>query len=333
MSTLFSTSSRGCRRADLREYGLHRLDRLPQPLLVDRCVRDVEHEVRDECLLERRGESLDQLRRQATNEPDRVGDEVALSVVYERPGRRVECLEQAVVHGGVRSCQCVQERRLTDVRVAGQRDGRSARPLTLLAPGRAPALEAAEAPLDERDSGSRDAAVALELTLTGPAGADAATQPLQVLPHPAHAWKVVLELRELHLKLSLGGPRVLREDVEDELRAIDDAGLQRVLERALLRRAQLLVDQQDLCLGPGVRLLELRELSLADEGPRVRVRAVLHELADRSHTCGTRELAKLGKLALAVHSFRENADDEAALGLRLGAGIGLPHRHRRIMPR
>ena len=65
-------------------------------------------------------------------------------------------------------------------------------------------------------------AVALELRLTRAARADAAAEPLEVLPHAAHARQVVLELRELDLELALGADGVLGEDVEDQLRAVDD---------------------------------------------------------------------------------------------------------------
>ena len=57
-----------------------------------------------------------------------------------------------------------------------------------------------------------------------------------MLPHAAHAREVVLELRELDLELSLGRRRVLGEDVEDQLRPVDDARVERVLEEPLLRR-------------------------------------------------------------------------------------------------
>ena len=85
----------------------------------------MEDEIRDERLLERRREALDELRRQSPDESDGVGHEVALAVVLERAGRRVERLEQAIVDGCVRSGERVQERRLPDVRVAGERDGRT----------------------------------------------------------------------------------------------------------------------------------------------------------------------------------------------------------------
>ena len=64
-----------------------------------------------------------------------------------------------------------------------------------------------------------------------------------MLPHATHARQVVLELGELDLELSLGARRVLGEDVEDQLRPVDDAGGQGILERALLRRLELAVDE------------------------------------------------------------------------------------------
>ena len=67
-----------------------------------------------------------------------------------------------------------------------------------------------------------------------------------MLPLPAHARQVVLELRELDLELPLGADGVLGEDVEDQLRPVDDARLERVLEVALLRRLELVVDDQRL---------------------------------------------------------------------------------------
>src|SRR5205823_6607138 len=93
---------------------------------------------------------------------------------------------------------------------------------------------------------------------------------LEVLPHAAHARQVVLELRELDLELALGADGVLREDVEDQLRPVDDARLQRVLEQALLRRRQLVVDEQHL----GIRLA-VRSLQLVDVPSESRAEAAL----------------------------------------------------------
>ena len=168
-----------------------------------------------------------------------------------------------------RTGERVQERRLADVRVAGERDGRRVRALALAAPRRALLRQAREPAAEHRRAAAREAAVGLELRLAGASRADAAAEALEVLPHAPHARQVVLELRELDLELSLGGHRVLGEDVEDQLRAIDDARVERVLERALLRRVELVVDEEHLGARLLVRALQLLELPLAHVGARV----------------------------------------------------------------
>ena len=57
----------------------------------------MQDEVGDERLLERRREALDELVRQAADEADGVGDEVAAALVLEAARRRVERLEEPVV--------------------------------------------------------------------------------------------------------------------------------------------------------------------------------------------------------------------------------------------
>src|SRR4029079_4073008 len=108
---------------DLTQNRLDRRDLLREQLVGQRAVDDVEDEVRDERLLERRGEALDELRRQTADEADRVGDQVALPVVGERSRRRVERLEEAILDGDLGAGERVQQRRLADVRVSRERDG------------------------------------------------------------------------------------------------------------------------------------------------------------------------------------------------------------------
>ena len=93
-------------------------------LLGRRTIDDVQDQVGDERLLERRREALDELVRQAADEADRVGDEIAAALVLEAARRRVEGLEEAVATETVGPGERVQERRLADVRVPGERDRR-----------------------------------------------------------------------------------------------------------------------------------------------------------------------------------------------------------------
>src|SRR4029450_9321040 len=111
------------------------------------------------------------------------------------------------------------------------------RPLSFLAAHVALLAEVLETPAQERDAAARAAAVRFELRLTGPACSDpgaerahAAAEAFEVLPQTAHARQVVLELRELDLQLAFGAARVLREDVEDQLGAVDNSRLQGILE-------------------------------------------------------------------------------------------------------
>ena len=315
-------------RADLVEDRVDGGDLLDEPLLGGGRVDDVEHEIGDERLLERRGEALDELVRQAPDEADGVGDEVAAALVLEAARRRVERLEQPVADGDAGVGERVEERRLAGVRVAGERDRRRLAAAALLAADVALAAEAPQPLAEQRDAAAREAAVGLELRLAGAARADAAAEPLEVLPHPAHARQVVLELRELDLELALGADGVLGEDVEDQLRAVDDARLERVLERALLRRAELVVDDEHLRLGVSPYV----SLSSSSFPLPTNVRGSGRDRCWTTWRDGldarrARELLELGDLVGRVGAGREHGEDEPALGLGRRRAIGLFHRH------
>ena len=153
-----------------------------------------------------------------------------------------------------------------------------------------------------------------------------------MLPQAAHAREVVLELRQLDLELALGAHRVLGEDVEDQLRPVDDPRLERVLERPLLHGAELVVDEQHLRAGRRIVLFQLRELSLADVTPRIRPRTVLGQRVDRLDACGARQLLQLGQLLLRNDALGQNREGKPALGLGARRRIGLVCRHATIMP-
>jgi hypothetical protein len=192
----------------------------------------MDDQVGEERLLERRREPLYELVRQPADEADRVRDEVPAPVLLERTRGRVERLEEAIVHGHVRVRERVQKRRLPRVRIARKSDNRDRGRPPALALRLAAALERAEPFLQDGDPAPRKPPVGLELRLPRPASprADAAARPLEVAPHASHAREVVLELGEFDLELALGAHGVQREDVEDELRPVEDADVERLLE-------------------------------------------------------------------------------------------------------
>jgi hypothetical protein len=319
-------------RADLVKDRLDRGNRLVQPLVCHRGVGDVENELGGKRLLEGGGEALDQLVRKAADESDRVGDEVAAPVVVEAPRRRVECLEEPVVHRDVGVGQGVQEGRLAGIGVAGEGDHGRVASLPGLPLRLAPALKPPQALPEHADSSPRQPAVGLELRLARAARPDPTSEPLEMLPHAAHPREVVLELGELDLELSFGRHRVLGEDVEDELRPVDDTQLELVLEPPLLARVEIVVHDQRLGVRVADGTAELGKLSLAHVRAGIGGRPALNELADGYYTRRAEELAKLGQLVLDIRALRHDGSEEAALGLGPWRGIRLALTHGWIMP-
>ena len=128
---------------------------------------------------------------------------------------------------------------------------------------------------------------------------------------PAHAREVVLELGELDLQLAFGAPCVLREDVEDQLRPIDDARLQRVFERALLGRRELVVDEQHLGRRSRRTRLQLASLPLPTN-----VRGSGRSRCWTSSATGSTPAVRASSRSSASSSspsdsLREHAEDEA----------------------
>ena len=321
-------------RTDLGQHGVHGSDHLLELLVTHRGIHDVQDQIRDERLFERRREALNELGRQPADEADGVRDEVALAVVLEAPRRRVERLEEPVVDRHVRVRERVQERRLTDVRVAREGDRGNLRPLALLAPQSPLLLDLLEPAAEHDDPPVREPAVGFQLRLARPTRADAGSyrpgapaEPLEVLPHPAHPGQVVLELRELDLELALGARGVLGKDVEDQLRPVHHPSVERVLERPLLGRIELAVDEEHVRLGPRVLRLQLLELPLADVGARIGTGALLHQLRDGLDECRPGELLQLGQLVVGVGALREECQHEPPLGLSARLRFWLTRRH------
>ena len=298
-SILFSTSSRGISSAPIS---------LSTDSTAAICAtsssssaeasHDVQDEVARERLLERRREGLDQAVRQLPDEPDRVRDDVGASEVVEGARRRVERVEEAVGGRDLGAGERVQQRRLADVRVAGERDRGQRVALAPLAQRRRVCPHALEAPLEQGDAVAGEPAVGLELGLARASCADAAAEPLEVLPHPAHALQVVLELGELDLELALGAVGM------QSRRCRGSRGSGRPRASRACPRGGAAGSASDRPRTPRPRPCTSRHsarssstLPLADVGPGVGRGAVLHDLADDLDAGGTKELVHLGELA------------------------------------
>ena len=98
---------------------------------------------------------------------------------------------------------------------------------------------------DRVDARADAPAVGFELRFAGASRADAAAEPRQRVAGADQPRQQVFQLRELHLQLAFARPRAPREDVEDELRAIDDLAADRLFDLPQLRRRQLVVEDDD----------------------------------------------------------------------------------------
>src|SRR5687767_3246571 len=90
--------------------------------------------------------------------------------------------------------------------------------------------------------------IRFELRFAGSSCADAAAETRERGVRPHETRHQVLELGELDLELAFARLRATREDVEDQLRAIDDLAIEDAFEVAQLRGAQLVVEDHD--VGP-----------------------------------------------------------------------------------
>jgi len=86
------------------------------------------------------------------------------------------------------------------------------------------------------------AAIDFELGLTWSARADAAGLPREVAPHAGEAGEEVLELGEFDLQATFAGARPARENIENQLGAIDHLTVREFLEIAALRGGKLVIE-------------------------------------------------------------------------------------------
>ena len=145
-------------------------------------------------------------------------------------------------------------------------------------------LDLGELGLQILDPVRHQPAVFFELLFAGPAHADAALVTRQVGPHPLEPGHRVFELGQLDLEVGLVRPGMGGEDVEDDLGAVDHLDAELLLEVPRLRRAQVVVEDDEVGLVGLDQLLELLDLARADVGGDVDVLPLLQHAADHDET-------------------------------------------------
>ena len=155
------------------------------------------------------------------------------------------------------------------------------------------------------DAVARAAAGDLQLGLAGSPPADATGEAGEGVVLLAEAREHVLELGELDLELAVAGLGALREDVEDELRAVDDLEVGDRRDGRHLRGREVAVEDEHVGVALEGAEHHLVELALAEHEARVDLIAHLGDLVDDDHTRGAGELAE----------FTQGVFDEVGLAL------------------
>ena len=194
----------------------------------------------------------------------------------------------------------VEERALASVGIADERDDRDGNGLATLPLLMADAANGVELGLDVIEAKIDLAAIGFELSFPRAAGSDAAAELRHRAAASSEAGELVFELRELYLELAFAGTGVAGEDIEDELRPVNDVAGQTSLDVAELRRAEVVIEEDERGVGAGNGADDLFEFALADEAGGIRPLAALDEGGGDGGAGGAGELLELGAAGLEV---------------------------------
>jgi len=186
--------------------------------------------------------------------------------------------------------------------------------------------------LQMRDALANLAAVDLKLRLAGAAQPDArrpaarrSTPGLarQMRPLAGQARQAVLVLRQLDLERAFARAGVLREDFEDQRRAVDDLHLvaEPLLQLALVARRKLVVEDHHVGAGLGDPLDHFFELAGADKRRRVDLRHALHHTPDDGHAGGACQQASSSTESSTANSGRLPRTSAPTSSARLGVEL------------
>ena len=200
-------------------------------------------------------------------------------------------------------------------------------PLPALPLDRAHFAHAFELALEPRDSLLHPPPIHFELRFARAARADAAGLARQVVPHPRQPREQILQLRQLDLQSAFAAARALRENIEDQLRAIEHLAREQVFQIASLRRRKLVVENHRGDLLVLERFLDQLRFALPDVVRRRRLLQFLRDGVDHFRAGGVGQLAQFLH-RIAQVPFRDaillEADQDRALLRFLRANFNHP---------
>jgi hypothetical protein len=252
-------------------------------------VDDMNQKVRLAHFLKGGVEGFQQHRGQVLHEAYGVGQQHRPAIRQHDSARGgIQRGEHAVVHIGLRARQHIQQGGLACVGVADDGTAGEGQFAPRAALVDALAAEFFDFVAQVRDALADASLVDLQFRLARTARADAAAQTRQGDPFARQARHQVQQLREFDLQRALARARPLREDVQNQLRAVNHARLGNLLQVALLHRVEFHIEQDDIRLVFAGELEQHFGFALADIGGDIGELAFLARLCDDSDTCGVR---------------------------------------------
>src|SRR5207253_4821123 len=169
------------------------------------------------------------------------------------------------------------------------------------------------------DARADPAAIGFELRLARPARADAPAEPRERVAGADQPRQQVLQLRELDLQLAFARARPAREDVENQLRAVDDLAPDLFLDLPQLCGRQLAVEDHDVHAGLRGGCGQRFDFAGAEIRGRIRFRPLLQHA---EHDVGAGRIGEAGELLeralrfVAPRAPGNQADERGALAPR-----------------
>jgi len=165
--------------------------------------------------------------------------------------------------------QRVEQRGFTRVGIADQRHRHRLITAARATLGAVLTTQLFKSRLERLDALADQTAVGFKLRFTRTTQTDTAFLTLKVSPRTNQPGRQILQLRELHLQLAFMATGALRKNIEDKTGAIDHAAIKRLLQIALLRRCQSVIENDEFDVVRLTRETQFFGLAAADEHLRV----------------------------------------------------------------
>ena len=123
----------------------------------------------------------------------------------------------------------------------------------------------------------------------------------------------MLKLREFDLQFAFPRPGALREDVENERRAVEDFAVENLFKIAALRRRKLIIENHRVHVLTLAKIREFSRLAFADERGGIQRFCFLQAITNDFAAGGYREFAEFGQRIARVRTvarFEFDTDEE-----------------------